>query len=158
MTVITFQPPIDPHVFPPGAAVERLERLLRDPALSKAEKRSTLSGWASDAHAVEDRPWLRQIPESTEQLPLAAILSALRRLDDDDPPPRGGAVIRLPRYESDSSEAEPPQPNRFDRSARRSHGRAQRSNQLRSIALSGLRRRNAYGPSRAAASRQCGRV
>ena len=75
--------------------------VLSDPALSPAEKRCILAAWASDAFAVEDCPWLRQLPGSDSPIAVGEILRALRELDeDDDPPPRrGGAAARFPLIE-----------------------------------------------------------
>jgi hypothetical protein len=66
--------------------------VLSNPVLSLAEKRCVLAAWASDAFAVKDRPWLRQLPGTDEHIPLLEIFRALRRLDrNDDPPPQRGA-------------------------------------------------------------------
>lgn len=69
--------------------------------LSTAEKRCVLAAWASDAFAVEGKPWHRQLPGSDSAIPLKVIMAALRSLDDeDDGPPRGGgAALRLPLFE-----------------------------------------------------------
>jgi hypothetical protein len=76
-------------------------QVLADRLLSPDEKRCILAAWASDAFAVEDRPWLRQLPGSDEAIPVAAILRALQRLDEEgDPPPRrGGAALNFPQCE-----------------------------------------------------------
>jgi hypothetical protein len=71
--------------------------VLADLSLTPAKKRCILAAWASDAFAVEGKPWLRQIAGHKDPIPLAEILSALRRLDDDDGPPRGGASAAIPR-------------------------------------------------------------
>ncbi len=71
--------------------------VLKNPDLSPAEKRCVLAAWASDAFAVRDNPWLRQLPGSPDTIPLKDILGALRRLDDEDdgpPPIHGGAALR----------------------------------------------------------------
>ena len=77
----------------PALAYDHPEQVLRDDALGVSEKRAILSSWASDANAVEHQPWLRRLPGSGRTIPLAAILSALRRLDDSDPPPEGAAAV-----------------------------------------------------------------
>jgi hypothetical protein len=59
---------------------------LSDTALSRSEKRAILSSWASDANAVESKPWLRLRPGTAHPVSLAAILDALQRLDDELPP------------------------------------------------------------------------
>ncbi|MBB5046320.1 hypothetical protein HNR60_001065 [Rhodopseudomonas rhenobacensis] len=80
----------------PASGFRDPDEVLRAPSLSRSEKRATLSSWASDAHAVDSKPWLRLVPGHDEPVALAAILEALRRLDDDpDPPPNGGMAIRL---------------------------------------------------------------
>lgn len=75
--------------------------VLRSETLSTAEKRCVLAAWASDAFAVEGKPWLRQLPGSAETVPVSLIIRSLKRLDDnDDPPPRrGGAALRFPVFE-----------------------------------------------------------
>ena len=75
--------------------------VLSNDILSASEKRCVLAAWASDAFAVEGKPWLRQLPGSMDPVPVALILRSLRRLDeDDDPPPRrGGAALRFPALE-----------------------------------------------------------
>lgn len=87
---------VDFHAFAhPAATFSHPEEVLRDDTLSRAEKRIILSSWASDAHAVESRPWLRLVPGGEQPVTLAAILAALRRLDGDEPPPDRGMAIRL---------------------------------------------------------------
>ncbi len=71
--------------------------VLTDPTLTPVQKRCILAAWASDAFAVEGKPWLRQIAGHKDPIPLAEILSALRSLDDDGDPPRGGASAAVPR-------------------------------------------------------------
>jgi hypothetical protein len=86
---------IDFHAFiHPASAFTHPAQVLRDHALSRAEKRVILSSWASDAHVVEQRPWLRLVPGGDHPVALAEILAALRQLDDDTPPPNGGMAIR----------------------------------------------------------------
>jgi hypothetical protein len=112
------------------------DQVLRAPALSLSEKRAILASWASDAYAVESKPWLRQIPGRTEPIALAKILEALRRLDDEpEPPPKGGMAIRL----SDLRRPRPVTADAWQRQRmiqpsirRRPHGFAER----RSVAVS----------------------
>jgi len=67
-------------------------------ALSVAEKRIIPSSWASDMHAVESCPALREVPGIGYSIRLTDILFALHQLDsEDDPPPRGGAAMRSQR-------------------------------------------------------------
>ncbi len=123
MNVTSLQTPTDCFALIPIASVrQRLEDVLHDPTLSNADKRQLLSSWASDAHAVENKPWLRLVPGNAEPMPLAAILQALRRLDDDDPPPKGGAVIRLPITRRERDDAAIASPRRIARNLGRRHG------------------------------------
>lgn len=81
--------------------------VLKNNVLSPLEKRCVLAAWASDAFAVRDNPWLRQLPGSSNPIPLRDILSALRHLDDEDdnspPPLHGGAALRMPLLEEPAS-------------------------------------------------------
>lgn len=92
-------PTIDPNIH----AHSLLASTFRDPdevlaseLLTKVEKRCVLAAWASDAFAVEDKPWLRQLPSNQTPVPLSAIMRALKLLDgsDDPPPDRGGGAQR----------------------------------------------------------------
>ena len=56
--------------------------VLAHPGLTAEERREILAGWASDVHAVEDAPWLRQL-ENGARIPIEEILRALSRLDDE---------------------------------------------------------------------------
>lgn len=86
-----------------AAAYSHPDEVLSNPVLTSTEKRCVLAAWASDAFAVRDNPWLRQLPGAPEAIPVKDILAALRRLDDDDdgppPPIRGGAALRMPLIE-----------------------------------------------------------
>jgi len=85
-----------------AATFSHPSEVLKNPVLSSAEKRCVLAAWASDAFAVRDNPWLRQLPGSPDTIPLKDILGALRQLDDKDdgpPPIRGGAALHPPRVE-----------------------------------------------------------
>jgi hypothetical protein len=64
-------------------------QVLRNPAMSKDEKRALLASWASDANAVADAPSLRR-PEDGTVLSIDDILEALKALD------AGENVRRLP--------------------------------------------------------------
>lgn len=84
--------PLDIHANSILATVyDHPRQVLADAILEPVQKRCILAAWASDAFAVEDRPWLRQIPGSPVPVLLSEILDALLRLDDDDgdPPPTG---------------------------------------------------------------------
>ena len=85
-----------------AATFSHPDEVMTNPVLAPDEKRAVLAAWASDAFAVRDNPWLRQLPGAPEAIPLREIMSALHRLDDDDgppPPKRGGAALRLPLIE-----------------------------------------------------------
>jgi len=56
------------------------DEVLACDSLSNRERRAILANWASDAHAVESRPTLRQL-ESGAIVPLTEILAALQALD-----------------------------------------------------------------------------
>jgi hypothetical protein len=78
------------------------EDVLRDKQMSVSRKRALLATWASDAHAVEHAPALRQL-ESGAIVKLDDILAALRALDGPatpQEPPKAGLRRRrpLPRY------------------------------------------------------------
>jgi hypothetical protein len=82
---------------PHGTLPPCLTAILSAPNLKTNEKRSILSSWASDLHAVESKPWLRRVPGLHTTIVLNDILRALQSLDsdDDDPPKGGGAAMRL---------------------------------------------------------------
>jgi hypothetical protein len=67
----------------PAAAFNHPDEVLSHPGLTVAEKRAILASWASDAHAVEDMPWLRQL-ECGARISLSEVLSALRSLDAEE--------------------------------------------------------------------------
>jgi hypothetical protein len=69
--------------------------VLANPVLDVLQKRCILATWASDAFAVEGKPWLRQIPGSDRQVRIGDVLAALRTLDG--PPPRRGGAIHFTR-------------------------------------------------------------
>jgi hypothetical protein len=57
------------------------EQVVSDPALALEQKREILASWASDRHAVPDKPNLRQV-DSGAILEVEEILEALRVLDN----------------------------------------------------------------------------
>lgn len=59
------------------------EEVLADRTLDVEAKRALLASWASDAHAVEHAPTLRQL-ESGAIVKIDAIMDALRALDTDE--------------------------------------------------------------------------
>jgi len=56
------------------------DEVVNRPGMSLEEKRAILAAWASDSHAVEGAPALRQLG-SGAVVPVDDILAALRRLD-----------------------------------------------------------------------------
>lgn len=56
------------------------EDVLAFRGMTVEEKRAVLAGWASDEHAVENVPSMRQL-DSGAIVPLDAVLAALRQLD-----------------------------------------------------------------------------
>jgi hypothetical protein len=82
--------------FRPDWHHQSVSAVMADSKLSREEKRSILSAWASDMYAVESLPEMRMIPGHAAPIRLDAILAALRNLDRDDPPPRGGLGQRMP--------------------------------------------------------------
>jgi hypothetical protein len=67
----------------PAAAFNHPDQVLSHPGLTVPEKRAILASWASDAHAVDDMPWLRQL-ECGARVSLSEVLSALRSLDAEE--------------------------------------------------------------------------
>ena len=55
----------------------------RHPSLEPEVKRAILASWASDRHAVRDKPALRRPPGVGRALPLDDILAAMKSLDRD---------------------------------------------------------------------------
>ena len=82
-------------LFHPARAFAHPLDVVRDPDMTRAEKRAVLASWASDACAVEAAPDLRVSPGGK---PVAwdDIMDALRMLDDDAPAfnARGGGGLR----------------------------------------------------------------
>jgi len=74
-----------------------LDEVLNDDELTRAEKREVLAAWASDAHAVENAPGLRQL-ESGAVVSVDAVLAALRLLDADSPGARPASPHRTERH------------------------------------------------------------
>lgn len=72
--------------------------VIEDKSLSMDAKREILAGWISDAHAVADHPWLRQL-ESGFRVRVQDILDALRALDEDETSRRNSRKWAYPRRE-----------------------------------------------------------
>jgi hypothetical protein len=51
------------------------------PSLEPEVKRAILASWASDAHAVTNRPGLRRPPGARRAVPIDDVLSAIKSLD-----------------------------------------------------------------------------
>ncbi|MDB5595152.1 MAG: hypothetical protein JWM36_2113 [Hyphomicrobiales bacterium] len=64
----------------PALAFSHPSEVLTNPDLTDPERRVILASWASDAHAIENMPWLRRL-EDGPTVPLADVLAALRALD-----------------------------------------------------------------------------
>lgn len=102
-----------PRARPDGGGTDRLDSIfchpdevLADRRMTKDQKRALLAAWASDAHAVECAPMLRQL-ESGAVVRLADVMAALKRLDEleagarlatgEQEPPRRGLLRAMPR-------------------------------------------------------------
>jgi hypothetical protein len=57
--------------------------VVRNPGMTTDEKRAVLADWASDSHAVENLPALRQLDDGSI-VPVDEILNALASLDQAD--------------------------------------------------------------------------
>jgi hypothetical protein len=85
------------QILEPAAVFDHPQDVLKDPDLTKEEKRAILSAWASDACAVESAPQLRSPSASKSPVRFDDIIDALRSLDDDPPPRPGGKAMRMRR-------------------------------------------------------------
>ena len=79
----------------PASAFDHPRDVVNDPDLTRHEKRTILSSWASDACAVASAPGLRQPPGARAAVTFDEIIDALRSLDDPEPPRPGGKSMRL---------------------------------------------------------------
>jgi hypothetical protein len=70
--------------------------VLANPFLDALQKRCILATWASDAFAVDGKPWLRQIPGTDRQVRIGDIIAALKALDENDGPPPGAQRMPIP--------------------------------------------------------------
>jgi hypothetical protein len=82
------------HLLNPAAVFEHPRDVLKDPDLTRQEKRAILSSWASDACAVESAPALRHPPGAKAPVSFDDIVDALRSLDDDPTRPRPGGIVK----------------------------------------------------------------
>jgi hypothetical protein len=99
-------PTLDPELdalLHPFAAYAHPRDVLKDPDLTRYEKRAILSSWLSDACAVESCPSLRQRPGGCP-VSFDEVMDALRSLDDEDPPPRPGGKSMKRRSRRGGSE------------------------------------------------------
>jgi hypothetical protein len=69
-----------PTVLVQGMKPQRPIEVVKSPSLSIDDKRAILAAWASDYHAVDSRPALRQVP-GTEPVSIDEVQSALKELD-----------------------------------------------------------------------------
>lgn len=60
----------------------------QNPSLEPEVKRAILASWASDRHAVENCPAMRQPPDLAGPVQLDDVLAALRSIDSPQDPPR----------------------------------------------------------------------
>jgi len=72
--------------------------VVEDKSLTIDAKREILAGWISDAHAVADHPWLRQL-ESGFRVRVQDILDALRALDENETRGGNSGMWAYPRRE-----------------------------------------------------------
>jgi len=79
----------------PAAVFNHPRDVVNDADLTKQEKRSILSAWASDACAVQSLPGMRFPPDAKAPVSFDEIIDALKSLDDDEPPRPGGRSMRL---------------------------------------------------------------
>ncbi|WP_188612365.1 hypothetical protein [Chelatococcus reniformis] len=111
---------VSPNYFSPFDVV-------RDPALSTAEKRAILAEWASDARALPNLPTYRQL-DNGALLQVAEIMEALNTLDPETKAlpqapvrrwSRAGAWKRrmVRRHRNDDDDDPPPVPARMPRPA-----------------------------------------
>jgi hypothetical protein len=84
---------LDALLHPAGAFAHPLD-VVRDPDLTRNEKRAILASWASDACAIEAAPALRQTPAG-HAVRFDDIMDALRMLDQEAAPAQSK---RIPRY------------------------------------------------------------
>jgi hypothetical protein len=80
------------EVFHPAGAFARPAEVVRDPDLTRNEKRAILASWASDACAVEAAPELRSAPGDVGAATFDDMMGALRELD------RRGGSFEPPRH------------------------------------------------------------
>ncbi|MGA0594996.1 hypothetical protein [Enterovirga sp. CN4-39] len=66
----------------PATLLRSPEDVLRSPDLTLAKKREVLARWASDAHAVENAPALRQLDDGAI-VGVDEVLAALKALDGE---------------------------------------------------------------------------
>lgn len=104
------------------------KEVLANPFLDPLQKRCVLAAWASDAFAVESKPWLRQLPGSADAVPIGDILAALKILDHQDDARNGDGPKDGPK--GGAKRARKPQPfiktrafGRLAKSAFKSAGR-----------------------------------
>ncbi|WP_075289409.1 hypothetical protein [Pararhizobium arenae] len=70
-----------PVPMPPDTRFRRPRDIVKSRSLLAHEKRAILAAWASDYHAVESKPALRQIPGLPEPVTIDEVQRALKELD-----------------------------------------------------------------------------
>jgi hypothetical protein len=68
----------------PAVGFIRPQDVVKDSDLPVEEKRAILATWASDACAIEARPFLRRLPGAETPVPILEIMEALDRLDSGE--------------------------------------------------------------------------
>lgn len=98
----------------PAAVFNHPRDVLNDRDLTKQEKRSILSAWASDACAIQSMPGMRFPPDAKTPVSFDEIIDALKSLDDDDQLPRRGSksvrfrsTWRRPKGDDDNTSGTP---------------------------------------------------
>lgn len=71
--------------------------VVRHPQVSGSQKRALLASWASDRHAIEGAPGLRQL-ESGAVVRLETIMGALKELDRDKRSAKAKPRVGRPSY------------------------------------------------------------
>lgn len=91
----------------PAADFAHPEDIVEDIVMTLVEKREILAAWASDANAVPDRPWLRQL-DCGFQVPVREIVEALKALDEMEHASRSRRVRWTNREPPADDDDDPP--------------------------------------------------
>jgi hypothetical protein len=89
------------YLLHPARAFPTPMDVVNDPDMTTQEKRAILASWASDAHAVEAAPELRQVG-AAPPVRLEDIMSALKSLDGEAAghPQYGKFIYRAQRWKN----------------------------------------------------------